>query len=158
MFPYLKFLLNSTNEHGVHSPFVFNYLTQCIYQKPQLSKNKIEDIILKSINYFEFENAVINGNSQLLSKIESQIPNLQQPGKTIDLFYFSSSRGVEIPFDRLQNDSMILIDGIHKTKADFLSWEKLIRSPKITVSIDFYYCGELFVRQEQYKEHFVLRA
>jgi predicted O-methyltransferase YrrM len=30
---YLKFLWNSKNEHAVHSPFVFNLLTKCFYDK-----------------------------------------------------------------------------------------------------------------------------
>lgn len=30
---YIKFLLKSTNQHGVHSPFVFNLVTQCFYDR-----------------------------------------------------------------------------------------------------------------------------
>lgn len=30
---YLKFLKNSSNQHGVHSPFVYALLTQCLYTK-----------------------------------------------------------------------------------------------------------------------------
>ncbi len=30
---YLKFLQKSTNQHGVHSPFVFNLVTKCFYDK-----------------------------------------------------------------------------------------------------------------------------
>lgn len=30
---YIKFLWNSKNEHGVHSPFVFNLVTKCFYDK-----------------------------------------------------------------------------------------------------------------------------
>ena len=30
---YLHFLLRSTNEHGVHSPFVFDLVTKCFYDK-----------------------------------------------------------------------------------------------------------------------------
>ena len=30
---YLRFLLKSTNQHGVHSPFVFSLVTKCFYDK-----------------------------------------------------------------------------------------------------------------------------
>jgi predicted O-methyltransferase YrrM len=39
---YIKFLWNSKNEHAVHSPFVFNLLTKCFYDK----KFKSEYIVL----------------------------------------------------------------------------------------------------------------
>ncbi|WP_296384751.1 class I SAM-dependent methyltransferase [Winogradskyella sp.] len=28
---YIKFLINSTNQHGVHSPFIYNFVTKCLY-------------------------------------------------------------------------------------------------------------------------------
>jgi len=33
---YIQFLLKSKNQHGVHSPFVFDLLTKCLYQKSSL--------------------------------------------------------------------------------------------------------------------------
>jgi predicted O-methyltransferase YrrM len=30
---YIKFLFGSTNHHGVHSPFVFDFITKCLYDK-----------------------------------------------------------------------------------------------------------------------------
>ncbi|MDR6846226.1 class I SAM-dependent methyltransferase [Flavobacterium granuli] len=41
---YLKFLWHSKNEHAVHSPFVFNLLTKCFYDK----KFNSEYIVLKN--------------------------------------------------------------------------------------------------------------
>ncbi|MFH7017759.1 O-methyltransferase [Flavobacterium sp. FlaQc-47] len=49
---YLKFLWNSKNEHGVHSPFVFNLLTKCFYDK----KPKPEYSILKNYRKSLLEN------------------------------------------------------------------------------------------------------
>ncbi|MDR6760492.1 putative O-methyltransferase YrrM [Flavobacterium sp. 2755] len=49
---YLKFLWNSKNEHGVHSPFVFSLLTKCFYDK----KPKREYLILKNYRKSLLEN------------------------------------------------------------------------------------------------------
>lgn len=37
---YIKFFLKSTNQHGVHSPFVFNLVTKCFYDKNDFSAYK----------------------------------------------------------------------------------------------------------------------
>jgi predicted O-methyltransferase YrrM len=49
---YLKFLWNSKNEHGVHSPFVFDLVTKCFYDK----KSKPEYSVLKSYRTSLLEN------------------------------------------------------------------------------------------------------
>lgn len=35
---YIKFLISSTNQHGVHSPFVYNFVTKCLYDKEKYPK------------------------------------------------------------------------------------------------------------------------
>ena len=30
---FIKFLFSSTNQHGVHSPFIYNFVTRCLYDK-----------------------------------------------------------------------------------------------------------------------------
>ena len=49
---YLKFLYHSKNEHGVHSPFVFDLVTKCFYD----SKKYPEYIILKNYRKSLLEN------------------------------------------------------------------------------------------------------
>ena len=41
---YIKFLWKSKNEHGIHSPFVYDLVTKCFYDK----KNYQEYEVLKS--------------------------------------------------------------------------------------------------------------
>ena len=38
---YLNFLWHSKNEHGVHSPFVFDLVTKCFYDKQQYPEYSI---------------------------------------------------------------------------------------------------------------------
>ncbi|MFM9988795.1 O-methyltransferase [Flavobacterium sp.] len=49
---YLKFLWNSKNEHGVHSPFVFDLVTKCFYDK----SSKPEYLLLKNYRNSLLEN------------------------------------------------------------------------------------------------------
>lgn len=45
---YINYLLKSTNQHGVHSPFVFNLITKCLYSKT--SKQNLNNYkLIKSI-------------------------------------------------------------------------------------------------------------
>lgn len=75
---YVQFLWKSKNEHAVHSPFVFNLITGCFYDK----KNKLEYQILKSYrksllenkNYIEVTDfgsgsRVFKSNTRQISKI-----------------------------------------------------------------------------------------
>ena len=49
---YLKFLWNSKNEHGVHSPFVFDLITKCFYD----TSSKQEYLLLKKYRNSLLEN------------------------------------------------------------------------------------------------------
>ena len=46
---FIAFLLKSTNQHGVHSPFVYQLVTQCFYNKEKFSAYKTLDNYRKSL-------------------------------------------------------------------------------------------------------------
>ncbi len=54
---YFKFLRESTNEHGVHSPFVFNLVTKCLYDKKSYPEyatlKKYRESLLRNHNTIE---------------------------------------------------------------------------------------------------------
>lgn len=66
---YIKFLWNSKNEHGVHSPFVFDLVTKCFYDKTKypeysLLKNnsKRARLFFRIIRYFKPKTILEIGN------------------------------------------------------------------------------------------------
>ena len=48
---YIKFLLRSTNQHGVHSPFIYDLLTKCLYVKKEMPAH---------LNIRAYQKAVLN--------------------------------------------------------------------------------------------------
>lgn len=75
---YLKFLWDSKNEHAVHSPFVFNLLTKCFYDKKRKPEYRILEnyrkSLLKNKNFIEVTDfgagsKVFKSNRRQISKI-----------------------------------------------------------------------------------------
>jgi predicted O-methyltransferase YrrM len=75
---YLKFIWNSKNEHGVHSPFVFDLVTQCFYNKKVYPEytilKKYRDSLLqnkKTIEVVDFGagSRVFKSNTRQIAKI-----------------------------------------------------------------------------------------
>ncbi len=75
---YLKFLWDSKNEHAVHSPFVFNLLTKCFYDKKRKPEYRILEnyrkSLLKNKNFIEVTDfgagsKVFKSNRRQIAKI-----------------------------------------------------------------------------------------
>ncbi|WP_431122373.1 hypothetical protein [Flagellimonas flava] len=153
--------MKSTNEHGVHSPFVFRFVTQCLYSKGKAHKSKSIDVLLKCIFYFDVSKVAILDHLQAAQTIMNSFPHLEYDKQSsdvvfanqFDLFHFNQL----LTEGKLHNDSVVLIDGIHQNPQKQEQWQSLITSPKITVSIDMYHLGAIFIRSEQEKEHFTIR-
>ncbi|APY07561.1 methyltransferase [Winogradskyella sp. J14-2] len=66
---YIKFLFKATNQHGVHSPFVYNFVTKCLYDKRR---------------YEAYSNLKNYRNILKTSKIELEITDLGEGSKVLD--------------------------------------------------------------------------
>lgn len=75
---YLTFLWESKNEHGVHSPFVFNLVTKCFYDKKKYSEysilNNYRNSLLANKNKMEVTDfgvgsRVFKSNSRAINQI-----------------------------------------------------------------------------------------
>lgn len=75
---YIKFLFSSTNQHGVHSPFIFDLVTKCFYDKKQYGNYEklraYRKFLLKNNNSIEITDygsgsRVFKSNKRQVSKI-----------------------------------------------------------------------------------------
>lgn len=156
---YLKFLLKSTNAHGVHSPFVYNLVTKCFYNnttfKTSKTVSKKEKLLLKITDYFKFKNNI------RISELDNFIEN----SNTYDVVVFNKNHKKEITLKHftnllptIHNDSVFVFDAIHNSEENMELWETIKQHPQVIVTIDTFYLGLVFFRKEQAKEHFAIRV
>ena len=155
---YLRFLLRATNQHGVHSPFVYKYITQCLYKKTTVKEPKCIIVLFKSIPYFNVHNtSVSDKNTRLVQKIAEQFPNLMFEQAPFDLIYLEKPSQSFLDNKNIHNDTIVILNNIHQTKTNTAIWKNIILSTQLSVTIDLYNCGIVFFRKEQAKEHFKIR-
>lgn len=157
---YINYLIRSKNQHGIHSPFVFDFVTKGLYQRQKNQRNlnlnptdlafsKAEEKLLKKIlNYFQIEdefNRIINSTKTL--------------GDNYKILYYNNLKNFNI--DSLNRDSsveMLIIRRIHQSKESEEKWQEIINFKSATVTMDLFYFGLVFFRKEQRKEHFIIRV
>lgn len=164
---YLKFLIRSTNQHGVHSPFVYNFVTRCLYNKQLVSTKELSNCLsviskkqlislLKIIRYLGV-NTIFTDEKKLSIKENCSLVTELQPATTYDLLFINDLKAdCDFYLDFMYNDSILVVNNIHQEKNKLL-WRKLIDNEKVTACIDVYYQGYIFIRREQLKEVFYIR-
>ncbi len=158
---YLKFFFTSTNKHGVHSPFIYNFVTKCLYKRLFKGPKTIR-VLLKSIEYFKAHRVHISTKNLFVqSQVKKAFPQIEFDNHPCDIMYLDWPNaelfhgGIEA--DLFHNKTMILIKNIHQNKENTDIWELMKDNEKVTVSVDMFHCGALFFRKEQAKEHFKIR-
>ena len=250
---YIKFWLRSKNQHGVHSPFVYDLVTKCFYDKTkypayqqlkayrkallnnettievtdlgagsQISKSNtriISDIaknagttthraqlFYRLSQYFKFKNTLELGTSMGIATHALHLghpkghittiegcPNVSAFTKNTftknnlknidvltgdfkevikplttnnyDLIYFDGNHQKEATLDYFntllptaKNDTVFIFDDIYWSKGMTEAWEIIKQHPKVTVTIDTFFWGLVFFREEQAKEDFTIRV
>ena len=161
---FFKFLLRSTNQHGVHSPFVYDLVTKGFYNKSLHKKNELtfpllrnvkksikkERLINSIINYFEKEGVCFMTANYISPIVECKF----------DLIFndLTNQLNFEKILNYTHNDTILVIDNIYQSAANYLAWENIKNHPMVTISIDTFTLGFLFFRKEQVKQHFIIRA
>ena len=120
-----------------------NTANQCQLQFQKFNINNVELVVTEFCNYL-------------------QICNLQSA--TCNLIYFDGNHSkkatleyFELLLPTICNETLWIFDDIHWSSEMEEAWEIIKNHPKVTVTIDTFQWGIVFFRQEQPKEHFVIR-
>lgn len=157
---YIKFLFSATNQHGVHSPFVYDFVTKCLYQKTERKLPVTEEVLLKSIAYFDFSNiGLVNDSETFKNQIRTLSRGICFTNMPFDLIYADEGSALfkKVAENQVHNDSMLLIKGIHDSKKNTANWKQIKLMDQARVTLDLFHCGIVFFRKEQAKEHFKIR-
>ena len=172
LFSYLQFLLKSTNQHGVHSPFVYSFVTKCLYNNQLTPKKDLRyssttlsnlqmRLLLKIIRYFSAYHILTDDTSiENLSNIDTCCCiSTSSSRDTFDLIFVnqpSTNADLRDYLPLLHNDSILVINNIYQKEKEPL-WQQLIADERVTAYVDVYVQGYVFVRKEQGKESFYIR-
>ena len=149
LYKYFNYYFNASNGkgHGVHSPFVFNFITDVLNSKElneqAASTNKYRALVNGMIAFYkpvvvmELE-ATPSNKANVLEEIENTDSNAA--------------------IKKVNTESILIFEGIHERKEIESSWEKIKMHKEVKLTIDLYKLGIVFFRQEQLeKENFTIR-
>ena len=162
-FSFLNFWVTATNQHGVHSPFVYKFVTKCLYSPPSLNTNKSLNTLLKTILYFK-KNSIqlVTNDTDLPRAIKKKVRDIELCSTSSEILYLENLDKETIMHfivknNALNNNSIVYVHNLYKNKATYNQWKAIKNLEKVRVTIDMFYGGLVFFRKEQVKEHFKIR-
>ncbi len=120
-------------------------------------------VLLKSIHYFGSKRVFVQKEDNVLKQqVLKEFHLLNFDNRPYDIIYFNNNdpqyaaKYLLNPEFR-NNNTLLLVDNIHQNKASSDAWKSLKEDNSVTVTMDLFYCGVVFFRTQQVKEHFRIR-
>jgi predicted O-methyltransferase YrrM len=100
----------------------------------------------------------------VLGSFRSRLPETLQKMGALDLAFIDGHHAkeptleyFELCLTKAHGDTVFVFDDIHWSRGMEQAWETIKAHPRVTVTVDLYNMGLVFLRTEQAKEHFTLR-
>jgi predicted O-methyltransferase YrrM len=112
----------------------------------------------------QFEKFDLYNIDSIKTEFSSYLNNRQPTTNNRQLIYFDGNHSrqatleyFELLLPTITNETVWIFDDIHWSKGMEEAWEIIKSHPKVTATIDTFQWGFVFFREEQLKEHFVIR-
>ncbi|WP_281542768.1 hypothetical protein [Maribacter aestuarii] len=131
-----------------------------MYQRTERKLPVTEEVLFKSITYFDYKNiGLVNDSDTLKNQISTLCNGISFTQMPFDMIYAdeSSAHFKNVAKDQIHNNSMLLIKGIYNSKENVENWKGIKKMEQVRITVDLFYCGIVFFRKEQAKEHFRIR-
>ncbi|WP_445381711.1 hypothetical protein [Robiginitalea sp. IMCC43444] len=158
----ILFWLQSKNRHGIHSPFVYNFLDRALYQKSLQKYTAQKRLLLAITDYLPLKKVgyppEAAGSFQWLVQERALLEEGPPP---YDLYIFDrpSQKVLQTLGQKhmWHNNSVVFVGKLDRNKPDFAFWKQACRQPGVSVVLEGYSAGLIFFRKEQAQEHFKIR-
>jgi predicted O-methyltransferase YrrM len=117
-----------------------------------------------AIAHENLEKLQIQNTKILVGDIAEHLPNIIDCIPELDLILINGWHTKEDILDyfqcclpKLSERSIMIIDNIHRNKEINKSWEHIKAHPEVSVTIDLFHIGLVFVKKGQAKEDFFIR-
>lgn len=100
----------------------------------------------------------------VLGSFQRRLPEVLERIERLDLVFLDGHHAeqptltyFEQCLPKAHNDTIFIFDDVHWSRGMEAAWQKVKLHPRVTVTIDLFDLGLVFLRSEQAKEHFRLR-
>lgn len=111
-----------------------------------------------------FERLKQRNITPVLGSFHSKLPDVLQGMERLDMVFIDGHHTKEPTLDyfeqclnKAHNDTVLVLDDIHWSAGMEEAWAAIKENPRVSVTVDIYDMGLVFLRKEQAPEHFVLR-
>jgi hypothetical protein len=168
LYKYFNYYFKASNGkgHGVHSPFVYNFIGSILNNKELKQEanysNKYRALLIRMVAYYM---PVVVMELELTPSNKANILEEIENADNIGLLYLKQNKNAtdfkvyfNVAIKKINTHSILIFEDIHNSKEMEASWEQIKMHKEVKLTIDIYKLGIVFFRKEQLeKENFIIR-